>query len=373
MSTSRRNFLKLSGLAVGALQLPGRAGRAGPANPKPAKSLRILILGGTGFIGPHEVRYAIARGHKVTLFNRGKTNPGLFPEVEKLQGDRSVGNYLALTGRQWDAVIDNPTTIPRWVRETAAALNGRVKQYVFISTISVYAKNDASDADESAAVLEAPEPESEDARKYYGPLKALSEKEAEKGFRGNATIIRPGLIVGPGDLSDRFTYWPARLFRGGEVLAPGDPTDPVQIIDARDLAEFAIRVCEDHTTGVYNCTGPGSKLTMAEMLGGIRSVMSSDAYLTWVDATFLRRQDVAPWSDMPVWVPPSGESAGFARRNISRALSKGLTFRPLAITAQDTLDFYQSEPEERKAKLRAGLTPDREKAVLAAWHARSRR
>ncbi len=372
MSTSRRNFLKLSGLAVGTLHFAGRAGEAGPTT-KAAKSLRILILGGTGFIGPHEVRYAIARGHKVTLFNRGKTNPGLFPEVEKLQGDRSAGDYRTLKGGQWDAVIDNPTTIPRWVREAAAALKGRVKQYVFVSTISVYAKNDAPDADESAAVLDAPEPESEDARRYYGPLKALSEKEAEKAFRGNATIIRPGLIVGPGDLSDRFTYWPARLSRGGEVLAPGDPTDPVQIIDARDLAEFVIRVCEDHTTGVYNCTGPRSKLTMAEMLGGIRWVMSSDAYLTWVDATFLGRQNVGPWIDMPVWVPPSGETAGFTRRNISRALSKGLTFRPLAITAQDTLDFYQSEPEERKAKLRAGLAPDREKAVLAAWHGRSTR
>lgn len=372
MSTSRRNFLKLSGLAVGAVRVAAKA-QTGPASPKASKSLRILILGGTGFIGPHQVRYAIARGHKVTLFNRGKTNPGLFPEVEKLQGDRAVGDYQALKGGEWDAVIDNPTTIPRWVRQATAALKGRAKQYVFISTISVYAKNDTSNADESAALLEGPEPESEDARKYYGPLKALSEKETEKAFRGNATVIRPGLIVGPGDLSDRFTYWPARLAKGGEALAPGNPTDPVQIIDARDLAEFAIRVCEDHTTGVYNCTGPRSLLTIAEMLGGIRSVMSSDCYLTWVDATFLEKQSVRPWIDMPAWVPPTGESAGFARRNISRALSKGLTFRPLAITAKDTLDFYESEPEERKAKLRAGLAPDREKAVLAAWHGRSTR
>jgi 2'-hydroxyisoflavone reductase len=157
------------------------------------------------------------------------------------------------------------------------------------------------------------------------------------------------------------------------VLAPGNPTDPVQIIDARDLAEFTIRVCEDHTTGVYNCTGPRSRLTIAELLGGVRAVMSPDAYLTWADALFLQQQQVRPWIDMPVWVPASGESAGFASRKIDRALSKGLTFRPLAVTAKDTLDFYQSQPEERKAKLRAGLAPAIEKAVLLAWHARSTR
>src|SRR5215471_17016276 len=371
MSTTRRTFLKASGLVVSSLQFAGSAtGLAAPISKAP-RPLRLLILGGTGFIGPHQVRYAMARGHKVTLFNRGKTNPGLFPEVEKLQGDRAAGDYQALKGREWDAVIDNPTTIPRWVHQAAQALKGRVKQYVFISTISVYATNDKPDADERAPVLSAPEPESEDARKYYGPLKALSEKEAQRAFPEAAAILRPGLIVGPGDLSDRFTYWPARLAKGGEVLAPGSPTDPVQIIDARDLAEFVIRVCEERTTGVYNCTGPRSTLTIAEMLGGVRSVMSTDAYLTWVDAPFLEKHNVSSWVDMPVWVPSGGESGGFARRNISRAVSKGLTFRPLASTAKDTLEFYESEPEERKAKLRAGLAPEREKEVLAAWHGRN--
>jgi 2'-hydroxyisoflavone reductase len=251
-------------------------------------------------------------------------------------------------------------------------LKPHVKQYVFISTISVYARNDSPDADETADVLKAEEPDSEDARKYYGPLKALSEKEAEKSFPKHATILRPGLIVGPGDLSDRFTYWPARIERGGEILAPGNPIDPVQIIDARDLAEFAVRVCEEGTVGVYNCTGPQSKLTIAEMLGGIRAVTTSDAYLTWVDTAFLRQQEVHPWVDMPVWVPSEGETAGFTQRSIRRALAKGLTFRPLAATATDTLDFYRSEPEERKAKLRAGLAPEREKQVLVAWHGRKR-
>src|SRR5262249_14567796 len=259
-----RTFLKAWGLVVSSLQFAGSAtGLAAPISKAP-KPLRILILGGTGFIGPHQVRYAIARGHKLTLFNRGKTNPGLFPEVEKLQGDRASGDYASLKGRDFDAVIDNPTTLPRWVRQAAEALKGRVKQYVFISTISVYAKNDAPNADESADLATTSEPQSEDARKYYGPLKALSEKEAEKTFPGHTAVIRPGLIVGPGDLSDRFTYWPARLDRGGEVLAPGNPTDPVQIIDARDLAEFTVRVCEDGTTRIYNCTGPRSRLTIAE-------------------------------------------------------------------------------------------------------------
>lgn len=367
MTTSRRNFLKVTGSAVGALGVSALAPVQVSASPP--KPLRILILGGTGFIGPHQVRYAIARGHKVTLFNRGKTNPGLFPEVEKLQGDRAVGDYASLRGRDWDVVIDNPTTLPRWVRQAADVLRKHAKQYLFVSTISVYAKNDTPDADETAEVATTTEPDSEDARKYYGPLKALSEKEAEKAFPGQATVIRPGLIVGPGDLSDRFTYWPARLEKGGEVLAPGNPTDPVQFIDARDLAEFIIRVCEDGTTGTYNCTGPRAPITMGEMLGGVRAVTTSDAYLTWVAADFLAQQSVRPWVDMPVWVPPAGETAGFARRNIRRALAKGLTFRPFYATAKDTLDFYHSEPEERQATLRAGLAPTREKEVLAAWRA----
>jgi 2'-hydroxyisoflavone reductase len=256
------------------------------------------------------------------------------------------------------------------VRQAAEVLKGHVKQYVFISTISVYDKNDTPGADETAAVATTTEPNSEDARRLYGPLKALSEKEAEKAFPGNTTVIRPGLIVGPGDYSDRFTYWPVRLDRGGEVMAPGNPTDPVQIIDARDLSEFAVHCAEDHIVGTYNCTGPRSKLTMSELLGAVRGASSSDAWLTWCDAAFLDEQKINAWSDMPVWVPPTGEYAGFAQRSIERAVAQGLKFRPLGVTAKDTLDFYNSEPEERKEKLRAGLDPAREKAALALWHQR---
>lgn len=375
MPTSRRAFLGASAAAALGLNVQCVTGSAS-TTPKAAKSMRILILGGTGFIGPHQVRYALARGHQVTLFNRGKTSPGLFPEVEQLHGDRAVGDYRSLGGREWDAVIDNPTTLPRWVSQAAEALAGRVRQYVFISTISVYAKNDAPNADETAELAVTDEPQREDIAKeigkYYGPLKALSEGEAQKAFPGRATILRPGLIVGPGDLSDRFTYWPARLAKGGEVLAPGDPTDPVQLIDARDLAEFSIRACENEITGVYNCTGPQSTLTMSELLGGVRAVMSTDAALTWVGANFLEERGARPWVDLPVWVPPRGRSAGFARRDIRRALTKGLSFRPLAVTAKDTLDFYRSQPEERQSKLRAGLAPEAEKNILAAWHARQK-
>ncbi len=376
---TRRTFLRASGLAGGTLLLDPRASLAGaPLVGAPLASAtrgapkRILILGGTGFIGPHQVRYAMERGHTVTLFNRGQTNPGLFPNVEKLQGDRAVGDYKSLQGREWDVVIDNPTTLPRWVRQAAEALTGHARHYVFVSTISVYAANATPDADETAPLATTTEPESEDARRLYGPLKALAEREVEKAFPGHATIIRPGLIVGPGDLSDRFTYWPARLQRGGEVLAPGTPLDPVQIIDARDLAEFIVRCAEDGTTGIYNVTGPRSPFTIGEMLGGIRAALTSDVRLTWVDADTLAAQQVRPWSDMPVWIPPRGQTAGFLRRSTARALARGLTFRPFADTVRATLDFYEREPEERKAQLRAGIAPEREREVLALWHRQSR-
>jgi 2'-hydroxyisoflavone reductase len=387
MHSSRRDFLKTSAAVGGALGLgvPVTAQALSatgltevqplaPVTPA-AAPLKILILGGTGFIGPAMVRYAVARGHTVTLFNRGRTNPGLFPNVEQLTGDRATGDYASLKGRQWDVVIDNPTTLPRWAREAAAALKGNVQQYVFISTISVYARNDTPGADETAALATTTEPDNEDRtamNRNYGAFKALSEGIVQQAFPGRATIIRPGLIVGPGDVSDRFTYWPVRLRRGGEVLAPGKPTDPTQYIDARDLAEYAVRCVENKTYGVFNVTGPGSPITMAEMLGGIRAVLTSDIKLTWVDAAFLTAQQppVRAWSDMPVWINPVGGSAGFMERSIKRALDTGLTFRPFADTVRATLEFYDQQPEERKAQLRAGLPAEREAAVLAAWHAR---
>src|SRR6267142_3874552 len=298
MSTSRRTFLKLSAVAGGSVGLgliPGASvfsealnGTFGSIGKAP-KSLRILMLGGTGFTGPHQVRYALGRGHKVTVFNRGKTHPGELPkEAEQLIGDRN-GQLDALKGRTWDVVVDNPTTLPVWVRDAAQILKGNAGRYVFISTISVYSDNSKPGMDETGplAKYSGEDPMKETlqtlrASNYglYGPLKVLSEKEAEKWFPGKALIIRPGLIVGPGDETDRFTYWPVRVDRGGEVMAPGAPTDPVQFIDARDLAEWTIRMVEQGTAGTFNATGPAYKLTMKEMLDGIKKATRSDARFT---------------------------------------------------------------------------------------------
>src|SRR5438876_8007410 len=341
---------------------------------KTMKPSRILILGGTGFTGPYQVRYALSRGHKVTTFNRGKTHPGELPNgVEQLIGDRN-GKLDALKNRRWDVVIDNPTTLPAWVRDAAQILKGNVDRYVFISTISVYddLKNYGPNEDSPLKKYDGLDPYKETIEamkasgfKTYGPLKALSEKEAEKWFPGKTLIVRPGLIVGPRDESDRFTYWPVRIDRGGEVLAPGDPNDPVQFIDARDLAEWTIRMVENNETGIYNATGPAKPLGVGGMLDGIKGAEKSNATFTWVNEEFLAQQKVEPWSDMPVW---TGKDSGLARTNISRALAKGLTFRPLADTARDTLAWFKSLPQDRQSKLRAGLTPEREAEVLSAWN-----
>ncbi len=376
MPTTRRNMLKLSAATLAALAL-----RTIRASDEPVKPLRILILGGTGFIGPHQVRYALARGHKVTLFNRGKQKEAWPGAVEELLGDRNTGNLKALQGREWDVCIDNPTTLPFWVRDAGHVLRGKVKQYIFISTISVYAENDRPGADESAAVLkyagkdalaETEESFRPHLGELYGPLKAVSEKEASKQFGKATTIVRPGLIVGPGDQTDRFTYWPVRLARGSEVLAPGDGSDPVQFIDARDLAEWIIRMAESRSFGTFNATGPQARLTMQPMLAEIGAAVHSSAQLTWVPTKFLEEQKVEAWSDLPVWVPAQGDSAGFASRNIKKALAAGLTFRPLTATAADTLAWFNEQPPERQAKLHAGLTAEREAAILAAWHRRMR-
>jgi 2'-hydroxyisoflavone reductase len=365
MTMTRRNAIQTS--AAAALTL---AGAAEAASPKP---LRLLILGGTGFIGPHQVSYALARGHKVTLFNRGRA-PHAWPgPVEELLGDRNTGDLSALAGRDWDAVIDNPTTLPFWVRDAGKVLGGHVGRYIFISTISVYAENDKP-ADETAALApyagKDAMAETTVTNSLYGALKALSEAEAQKQFPGHTAIVRPGLISGPGDETDRFTYWPVRLARGGEVLAPGTPTDPVQLIDARDLAEWTVRLAEAGTTGVFNATGPASPLAMGPFLERVASgVGATDPRFTWIPASFLEARKVRAWSDMPVWIPPEGETAGFHRRSIARALSAGLTYRRLEVTAADTLAWFHTLPPERQARLKSGLAPEREAQVLAAWKA----
>src|SRR5437773_1781969 len=350
MSISRRAFLKLSALAGGSVGLgliPGAgdllaAGKNAPATiGQSVKPLRILILGGSGFTGPFQVRYALSRGHSVTVFNRGKTHPGVLPkEAEQLIGDRNTGQLDALKGRKWDVVIDIPTVLPFWVRDAAQILKGNVDRYVYISTTSVYSDNTKPGMDESGplakyagvdAMKETQETMRASRFPLYSPLKVVSEGEAEKWFPGKTLIIRPGLIVGPGDETDRFTYWPVRIDRGGEVLAPGKPSDPVQFIDARDLAEWTIRMAENRETGIYNATGAAEPLGIGEMLDQTKSALNSDAKFTWIPAEFLKQQKVEAWSDMPVW---AGDELGLARTNISRALAKGLTFRRLTETAR---------------------------------------
>src|SRR2546421_6949447 len=386
MSTSRRKFLKLSALASGSVGLglvPGMSALSNSVSSsgKAPKSLRILILGGTGFTGPFQVKYALSRGHKVTVFNRGKTHPGELPkEAEQLIGDRN-GKLDALKGRTWDVCIDIPTTLPVWVRDAAQILKGNVDRYVFISTISVFSDNSKPGMDESGplaqykgtdAMKETPETLRASNYGLYGPLKVLSEKETEKWFPGKALVIRPGLIVGPGDESDRFTYWPVRVAKGGEVLAPGKPTDPVQFIDARDLAEWIIRMAEKGTVGIFNATGPKTTLGIGGMLDGIKQATKSNAKFTWASAEFLAEQKVRPWGDMPVWIPPRGEDGGgLTSISIQKALAQGLTFRSLSDTTQATLDWFKKQPADRQAKMHAGITAEREAQVLAAWHAKS--
>jgi 2'-hydroxyisoflavone reductase len=382
MKNTRREFVLTAASGVMSAGLLGNSARRafpGLADeervPRAPQSLRILILGGTGFTGPFQIEYALARGHQVTIFNRGRTQPTvnaeLLSEVEQLVGDRD-NDIEALRGGDWDAVIDNSSSIPRWTRQTAELLRDTADVYLFTSSLSVHADNSKIGINEDDPVIVLDDPTVEEVTgATYGGLKALCEEETRKAFPAGAIIVRPGLIVGPGDRSDRWTYWPVRIARGGEVMAPGTPDDPTQHIDARDLAEFDIHLIEQRKVGTYSAIGPLSQLTMAELLYGIRAVVSNEISFTWVDADFLAEHEVQPWSEMTSWVPPRGEMAGFSSFDNSRAIAAGLEFRPLAVTAKDTLDWWWTLPEERRASPRAGLDPEKEQRVLAAWHARN--
>ena len=332
---------------------------------------RILILGGTGFLGPATVEAALARGHKLTLFNRGRTRPNLFPDVEKLQGDRDPqkdGGLKSLEGRKWDAVIDNSGYFPRTVGASARLLAPNADRYIFISTASVYAEDRTEGADETAKVATMPDPTSEDMGKdfqYYGALKALCEKAAEEAMPGRVTVVRPGFIVGPDDSSGRFTYWPVRADRGGEILAPGAPGDPVQFIDVRDLGAWLVRLVEGKTTGVFNAMGPEKRLGMGEFLESCCRAGKAESKLTWVTPEFVEEQKI----QLPIWVPYSGETRGFHTRTAARALKAGLRPRPHFETVRDTLAWYKTQGEGGRTKL-AGPTAEQEAAALAAWHKR---
>lgn len=377
MRTSRRDLFKLGALAAASAALPAVAsGSAGAPIGKAARPLRILILGGTGFTGPFQVEYALARGHQVTLFNRGKRPSPEWPgEVEQLHGDRDTGDLKSLQGRSWDVCIDNPTTLPFWVRDAAKVLKGNVGQYIFISTISVYADGSRPGIVEDAAVApytgkdamaETRETLMADMANLYGPLKALSEDETRRQFGDGATIVRPGYIVGPRDATDRFTYWPHRIAQGGEVLVPGDGGDPVQIIDGRDLAEWVVRLAENRTTGTFNAVGPDYALSTDAMVHGCHAVTGGPATFTHVPAQFLEQHETG----FPIWVAATHPVyGGYGAVSNARAMQAGLTFRPLATTVADLLAWFGALPADRQAKLNAGPTREQEAALLAAWHA----
>jgi 2'-hydroxyisoflavone reductase len=337
----------------------------------------MLILGGTGFIGPHTVRYAVERGHRVTILTRGKTQADV-GDVEHLIGDRN-DDLSALGKRKWDVVLDNNARDYRWVQLSTKALKDSVGQYLFVSSISAYRTDAMSLAtadrvltepliDESAERFTPPATWKDGDVAPYGLTKALSENIAHAAFPGRTTVVRPGLIVGPEDPTDRFTYWPVRIDEGGEVLAPGNPDHSAQVVDQRDLTEWMVRLAENGTMGDFNATGPASRMSMAEMLYGIRAATSSAVRFTWVPESFLSEQKLAPWSDLPAWVP--GDPLMYV--DVRRAVAAGLTFRPLADTVRDTLVWDKGRPAAERAKRAAGMSRAREAEVLAAWHRKTR-
>lgn len=342
---------------------------------KKPKPLKILILGGTRFIGLHMTALALERGHTLTYFNRDKTKTDRYREIERIKGDRN-GQIDGLKDREWDVVIDNSGYVPRHVRLSAELLAPKVKQYVFVSSISVY-PNFSVPRDESSPVGKlADETVEKVDGETYGPLKALCEQAVLTAMPGRGTIIRPGLIVGPDDNTDRFTYWPARAARGGEFMAPGAPSDAFQIIDARDLAAFTLGVVENNVTGTYNLVSNVNDFKFGELTDACVAAAKKQAKpaeaprATYLPVEFLEEQQVAPWTEMPVWLPAKGDEAAFAGTSNKAALARGLKITPLKKTVNDTLAWHLTRPAEEREKLKAGIAAEKEAAVLAAWKAK---
>jgi len=363
-----------AGAAATVLPAFARKAQSKPA-PRKAEPLDILILGGTRFIGLHMTTLALQHGHKVTFFNRGKTHTDLFPEVPRIKGDRD-GQIDGLKDRKWDVVIDNSGYVPRQVRLTAELLAPNVRQYIFTSTISVYPDFSAP-RDERSPVGKLPDQTVEKVDgETYGPLKALCEQAVEKALPGRALIMRPGLIVGPDDNTDRFTWWPARAARGGEFIAPGAPQDAFQVIDVRDLAAFCINAAENNFTGTCNVVSHPNDFRFGELIDYCIKAANKQAkptttpHATWITADFLEAQQVAPWSEMPVWLPAKGDEAAFASTSNAAAVARGLKISPLKKTVDDTLAWHLTRPADERDKLKAGIAVDKETAVLAAWKAR---
>jgi nucleoside-diphosphate-sugar epimerase len=341
--------------------------------------MRLLVLGGTKFLGRALVDEALARGHELTLFNRGETNPELYPEVEKLRGNRD-GDLSALEGREWDAVVDPSGYLPRVVRASAELLADRVGHYTFVSSISVY--GDFSEViDEDTGQLIRLDDTSDESLEgdRYGGFKALCEQVVADLFPGRSARVRAGLIVGPNDPTGRFTYWPVRVSRGGEVLAPGRKGRPVQFVDVRDLGAWIVDLAEEGMSGTFNATGPHPPVTMAELLETCRAVSGSNARITWVAEEFLLEREVGEWMELPLWIAETGDPSErhFMEVDVSRAMAAGLRFRTVADTVRDTLEWALITGAPREALAsglefgEAGMAPDRERELLADWRARA--
>lgn len=384
MSTKRRDFLKRTaaaggalalGLAAGVERLSGAvtAGREPIPRPRPSsRRLRILILGGTNFTGPHLVRYALERGHEISTFTRGRTKPGLFADafehVEQLLGDRA-GNLEALEGRTWDVCLDSSGSDERWTRDSAELLRDAVESYMYISSTGVYYPYPAGITEDTEVKLVDPSG-GKDGSARFGVMKALSEIEARKVFGERTCVVRPTYIVGPLDGTNRGTYWPERLRRGGEVLVPGKKTDQVQQIDVRDLTEWMVHLLENGTQGTFNAVGPASPLTMEEFVYGMRATSAAEVRWTWVeDYAFLQEHEFT--AAIP-WILPVGSYLGSQSIDNARAKAAGLAFRPVAVTAMDTLAWFHSDAvtDEERANPPMALSPEREAELLEAWKRR---
>lgn len=377
--TTRRTFLGASAAAATAWSASTSAARLARSSPRSSAAKRILILGGTGFLGPAIVEAARARGHTLTLFNRGRTDPELFPDIETLIGQRRrparaeqpAQDLTALEGREWDVVVDTSGYYTGEVEDVAKLLKDAVSQYVFVSSISVYRdleKKTPGTVREDSPLATIDDPYTLDmGADYanYGALKAACEQAAEREFTGRSTAIRPGYIVGPRDRSDRFTYWPVRLARGGDVLAPGTPDAEQQLIDVRDLGEWIVTVCEQQTTGVFNANGFDARISTAELLYTGKGVLNHGCRFTWVDDAFLESKGLTAWGEMPCWIPRER----YQHTDNSKAIAAGLRFRQIADTIRDTWRWAEAE-RPKDAPWRAGISAARESELLAAWRAR---
>ncbi len=365
MDKVRRRLMQAS-LVASAATFTGGISVAEAAQGRKGKStapLRILVLGGTGYIGPHMVREALRRGHDVSLFNRGRTDDDLFPDLQTFIGDRD-GKLDALKGHEWDAVIDNSGYVPRHVADSAGLLADAASHYLFVSSISAYASFRVANDENSPLATMPDESVEEVTNETYGPMKALCEQAAAREFgEDRVTILRPTYICGPGDRTDRYTYWPVRTMRGGRMLWPGSPSDPIQIIDVRDLANFSIDCVEQGITGTYNTVTPPGEFTMGDLMEDSIAVTAAEMTPVWVSASVLGEHEAL--QHIPIWSSPDGEESKAALVSGERSFAKGLKNRPTRETARDTLEWWKTLPADRTDKLRAGLSPEKEAELLA--------